>query len=105
MFSKTKRNHFATRIDFKDAKWTEQAQDGLKFINIVKTDKHVSIYKTVSVYNLLQEDPGTQSQLTLQVVDRNATTAVRPMFEKETESVVQKTTERIMECLRQRAYR
>ena len=42
---KIKRNYSATRTDFKDVKWIQLAQDGLKFVNIVKTDFQVSVYK------------------------------------------------------------
>jgi hypothetical protein len=39
---------------------------------------------------MLQENPGLQSQFMLPATDQNATTAVRPMLEKETESVFRK---------------
>jgi hypothetical protein len=38
---KNKRNHSAKFTDFKDVKLTEQLHDGLKFVNIMKTDVHV----------------------------------------------------------------
>jgi hypothetical protein len=46
-------NHSANRTDFKDVNWTEQAQDGLKFVNIIKTQLHDSIckYKSMKFLN------------------------------------------------------
>jgi hypothetical protein len=48
---KIKRNHSATRTDFKDVKRTEQVQDWLKFVNIMKTDVQVSVYKSRKFLN------------------------------------------------------
>jgi hypothetical protein len=44
------------RTDFKGVKWNEQAQDGLKFVNIMKTDVQISSYKSRKFINPLNTE-------------------------------------------------
>jgi hypothetical protein len=97
----------ATRTDFKDVKWTEQTQDVLKFVNSMKRDVQVSVYKRRKFLNhqcaqTLQEDTGPQRQLMLPATCLRVTASVRPMFENETESEFRKQLKEFWKAYRQK---
>jgi hypothetical protein len=90
-------NHSATRTYFKDVNWTEQAQDGLKFFSIMKTDVHDSIYEYKSRKFLNRQCVQTAPRNPRATEPVNATrywsqyyNCSWPMFEKEMESVFRK---------------
>jgi hypothetical protein len=49
--SQNQKESVCNATDFKDVKWIEQAQDGLKLFSTMKTELHVSVYKSRNFLN------------------------------------------------------